>query len=107
MNEALTALEKSGERRIEAELYRLQGELLLQDDLEGAEGYFGRALEVSRQQSAKSLELRAAMGLCRLYQRQGKLDAAREVLFTVYSWFGEGFGTRDLLEAKALLAATA
>ena len=99
---------RTGERWWEAEIQRLTGELLLQDNrrpkvLE-AEAQFRRALDVACQQSAKSLELRAAMSLSRLWQRQAKRDAARELLAKVYSWFTEGFDTADLHEAKALLA---
>ena len=68
-----------------------------------AEAYFERALAVSRQQQAKSWELRAAMSLARLWRDQGKVSEARELLAPVYGWFTEGFDTRDLKEAKALL----
>ena len=64
---------------------------------------FQQALNVARQQQAKSLELRAAMSLSRLWQRQGQRAAARELLADVYGWFTEGFDTADLQEAKALL----
>ena len=89
-----------------AETYRLQGELLLAratgQDTE-AEACFRQALDIARRQQAKSWELRAAMSLARLWQRQGKRDAARQVLTEVYGWFTEGFDTADLQEAKALL----
>ncbi len=62
-----------------------------------------RALTIARHQQAKSLELRAAMSLARLLQRQGKRDAARELLASIYAWFTEGFDTADLQEARALL----
>jgi len=65
--------------------------------------YFERALTVTRQQQAKSWELRAAMSMARLWSDQGKRDAARELLAPVYGWFTEGFDTPDLKEAKALL----
>ena len=68
-----------------------------------AEAYFERALSVARQQQAKSWELRAAMRLSRLWRDQGKVRQARELLAPVYGWFTEGFDTRDLKEAKALL----
>ena len=68
-----------------------------------AEGCFLKALEVARHQQAKSWELRAVMSLSRLWQQQGKKDAARKMLAEVYSWFTEGFDTKDLQEAKALL----
>jgi predicted ATPase len=69
-----------------------------------AETYFRRALDIARQQQAKSLELRAALSLSRLWQRQGKRDEARQLLAPIYGWFTEGFDTADLQEAKALLA---
>ena len=72
-------------------------------DAAKAEKYFERALAVARQQQAKSWELRAAMSLARLWRDQGKVQQARELLAPVYGWFTEGFDTRDLKEAKALL----
>jgi predicted ATPase len=104
--EALATLPRSRARWWEAELYRLKGELLLRHTvtLPGeAEACFQQALAVARRQQAKSLELRAAMSLSRLWQRQGKRDAARELLAEVYGWFTEGFDTLDLQEARALL----
>jgi len=92
-------------------LYRLQGELLLhaeggvQHAAVNAEECFQQARAVARRQQAKSLELRAAMSLARLWQRQGQRDAARELLAPVYGWFTEGFDTADLQEARALLEA--
>ena len=68
-----------------------------------AETFFKRALAVARQQQAKSWELCAAMSIARLWRDQGKRDEARELLAPVYGWFTEGFDTRDLKEAKALL----
>ena len=68
-----------------------------------AESCFERALAIARQQQAKSWELRAAMSLARLWRSQGKVQQARELLAPVYGWFTEGFDTRDLKEAKALL----
>jgi predicted ATPase len=70
---------------------------------EEAEACFQQALTVARQQQAKSLELRAAMSLARLWQQQGKRDAARTLLAPIYGWFTEGFDTADLQEARALL----
>jgi len=115
LDEALTLVEKTSERYYEAELHRQRGELLLlraaksqpaQDSQEQheTEACFQHALYVSRQQQAKSLELRAAMSLSRLWQRQGKHAEARTLLAEVYDWFTEGFDTTDLQEAKALLA---
>ena len=68
-----------------------------------AEAHFQRALAVARQQQAKSWELRAAMSMARLWRHQGKVKQARELLAPVYGWFTEGFDTRDLKEAEALL----
>jgi TOMM system kinase/cyclase fusion protein len=106
LEEALAVAGNTGEHWWEAELYRLKGELLLavstEHDAE-AEACFCQALAVARHQQAKSLELRAAMSLSRLWQRQGKRDAARQLLVGVYGWFTEGFDTADLQEAKALL----
>jgi predicted ATPase len=130
--EALAAAHSTGERYCEADLYRLKGEFLLRQAEQGAsrtappateslaEGEQGaatdvqplrieaetclcHALDIARQQQAKSLELRAAMSLARLWQQQGKRAAACELLAPVYSWFTEGFDTVDLQEAKALL----
>ena len=81
----------------------MKGDLLLQKAEGKAEACFHQALAISRHQQAKSLQLRAAMSLARLWQRQGKRDAARQVLAEVYGWFTEGFDTADLQEAKALL----
>jgi predicted ATPase len=106
--EALAQMDHTGERYHEAEVYRLKGELLLQQavpDAPQAEACFQQALAVARRQQAKSWELRAAMSLCRLWQQQGKRDEARELLAPVYGWFTEGFDTADLQEAKALLDA--
>lgn len=120
--EALTAVEKTGERFYEAELYRLKGTLTLQkfsvvssqlsvtdprslppDPQAEAEACFQKALEIAQKQQAKSLELRAATSLARLWQQQGKQKEAHELLSNIYNWFTEGFDTKDLQEAKALL----
>jgi predicted ATPase len=101
--EALAAVEQTGGRFYEAELYRLKGELLLMQalpDEDQPETCFRHALKVARCQQAKSLELRAAMSLSRLWQQQGKRTEARQLLAAVYSWFTEGFDTADLQEAK-------
>jgi predicted ATPase len=68
-----------------------------------AEALFGQAIEIARRQAAKTFELRAATSLARLWQRQGKRDAARATLAPLYAWFTEGFATRDLRDAKVLL----
>ena len=121
--EALAVVSKTGERWYEAELYRLKGQLTLQkfqvsgskfqvqesprSEVRGpeseAEECFLKAIEIARQQQAKSLELRAVMSLSRLWQSQGKTEEARRMLAEIYGWFTEGFDTKDLQEAKALL----
>ena len=105
LNEALMAAQETGELWREAELYRLQGELLLVvPDQSQAEGSFYQALTIARRQHAKALELRAATSLSRLWQQQGKRDEARAVLVDVSQWFTEGLDTPDLQEARTLLA---
>jgi predicted ATPase len=92
--------------RCEAEVLRVAGDIALkppEQDAAKAEAYFERSRAVARQQQAKSWELRAAMSMARLWRDQGKRDEARELLAPVYGWFIEGFDTRDLKEAKALL----
>ena len=106
IGEAMTAVETTKERMWEAEVNRTAGEIALKSpdpDTAKAEAYFERALAVARTQQAKSLELRAAMSMARLWRDQGKRDAARALLAAVYNWFTEGFDTLDLKEAKALL----
>jgi predicted ATPase len=96
----------SGARFYQAEVHRIKGELLLAQvaaDEQGAEACFQNALKIARGQSAKSLELRAAMSLSRLWQRQGKKAEAQRLLAGIYGWFTEGFDTADLKQAKALL----
>jgi len=104
--EALAVVDKTGERFWEAELHRLKGELLLvlsTDKTTEAEACFRQALDIARRQEAKSLELRAATSLSRLWQQQGKRAVACALLAPIYGWFTEGFDTVDLREAKALL----
>ena len=106
IGEAVTIVETTKERWCEAEVNRVAGEIALrspQQDAAKAEAYFERALSFARQQQAKSWELRAAMSMARLWRDQGKVPQARELLAPVYGWFTEGFDTRDLKEAKALL----
>jgi predicted ATPase len=107
-----TMLETSGRGDLLAEVYRLQGELVLQSSVKSseaqaidaqAEACFQQALAIARRQQAKAWELRAAVSLSRLWQQQGKRDAARALLAPVYSWFTEGFDTADLQEARTLL----
>jgi len=129
--EALAAVDKTGECFYEAELYRLKGELTLQKqsgvrsqgtsgvrspesevpntqpltpNTQEAEACFLKAIDVARKQQAKSLELRATTSLAGLWQRQGKQREAHQMLAEIYNWFTEGFDTKDLQEAKALLA---
>jgi hypothetical protein len=110
----------------EAEIYRLKGELTLQQNREQATGngqqgrvpdprplisdpqgeaeaYFLKAIDIARKQQAKSWELRASTSLARLWQSQGRQREARRVLSDIYNWFTEGFDTKDLQEAQALL----
>jgi predicted ATPase len=106
--EALATVNKRGEQYYQAEVYRLKGELLLRAECRVrnaalVEECFQHALAVARHQQAKSLELRAALSLARLWQRQGRRAEARHVLAPVYSWFTEGFDTADLQDARALL----
>jgi predicted ATPase len=122
LTEALLIVDKNKERFYEAELYRLRGELTLaQSGIRSpasevpntqhptpstqveAEECFLRAIEIARKQQAKSLELRATMSLARLWQQQGKSTEAHQMLSEIYNWFTEGFDTKDLQEAKALL----
>jgi predicted ATPase len=104
--EAHTLVEQYEERWWEAEVHRLRGVLLLRQPgtLQAeAEAWLQRALDVARRQEAKSLELRAAMSLARLWQQQGRRAEAHDLLAPIYGWFTEGFDTTDLQEAKALL----
>jgi predicted ATPase len=109
--EALAMSNKNGERCWEAELYRLKGELTLQSKVqslrskvqEEAEECFHRAIDIARHQRAKLWELRTVMSLSRLWQQQGKQHKAHKMLAEIYGWFTEGFDTKDLQEAKALL----
>jgi hypothetical protein len=129
--EALAVVDQTSACFYEAELYRLKGALTLQEASQKSkgksqkskvetnpqylppnpqgeveqevEGYFLKAIDIARKQQAKSWELRATVSLARLWQRQGKKDEARRMLADIYGWFTEGFDTRDLQEAKALL----
>jgi predicted ATPase len=107
IDEAMTAVETTKEKWYEADVHRIAGEIALaspEPDAAKAEACFERALVVAREQQAKSWELRAATSMARLWRDQGKPQQARELLAPVYGWFTEGFDTRDLKEAKALLA---
>ena len=107
VEESRAAVEASERGDLLGETYRLQGELLLRQavpDAAQAEACFHQALAVAHRQQAKSWELRAAMSLAHLWQRQGKCAEAHALLAPIYGWFTEGFDTADLQEAKALLA---
>ncbi len=113
--EAFAMMHRSREYWCEAELYRLKGELLLaqegsriqalglREKTGEAEECFSRALAIAHRQQAKSWELRASMSLARLWQQQGRKAEAHQMLSEIYHWFTEGFDTKDLQEAKALL----
>jgi predicted ATPase len=108
--EACTIVATTEARWWEAEIYRLQGDLLLRlpsPDFSHAEASFHQALDMARRQQAKALELRAAVSCARLWQRQGKREEARQQLASIYGWFTEGFDTPDLQTAGALLEALA
>jgi predicted ATPase len=106
IDEAMTAIKTTKECWCDAEVYRVAGEIALRlpaMEAAKAEAYFDHALAVARVQQAKSWELRAAMSMARLWRDQGEREEARDLLAPVYGWFTEGFDTRDLKEAKALL----
>jgi predicted ATPase len=106
IEQGLTESLHNNERWWDAELHRLRGELIWAQGAETdeVEAAFRRAIEIAQSQQAKSLELRAATSLARLWQADGKLAAARELLAPRYAWFSEGFATPDLLKAQALIA---
>jgi predicted ATPase len=106
LTEALAAADEHENRSYEAEMHRLKGELLLRQDQSNApeaQRCFERAIEIARNQSAKSWELRATISLARLLRDTGRRDKARTMLADIYGWFTEGFDTADLKDAKALL----
>lgn len=112
LTEAFTLVQTTGEHRDEAELYRLKGELMLQQakgksprsaSEQEAEQCFLKALHISREQSAKSLELRAAISLGKLWNKKGRSIQAKQLVEEIYGWFTEGFETEDLREARQLL----
>jgi predicted ATPase len=104
LREAAALVEETGERYVEAEIYRLEGSLrLAENGTAEAEACYVKALEVARAQEARSLELRAAGDLARLWAGQGRRSEARDLLAPIYGWFSEGFDTADLKEAKTLL----
>jgi predicted ATPase len=106
LDRALSEIEHTGERWYEAEMHRIRGEMLLTCDRANAavaEQAFQVAIEVAEKQAAQSFKLRGAISIARLWRDQGKRDDAGNLLAPVYGWFSEGFDTRDLKEAKALL----
>jgi predicted ATPase len=109
LDEALALAQARREIFWEPEMYRLKGELLLKVDdarrmvASAPETCFQQAIETARRRQARSLELRATTSLARLWQRQGKRSAARELLTPIYDWFTEGFDTAELQEARTLL----
>ena len=106
VEEGLASVAKTGEQIEHTDLHHVKGELLLVQnppDVAEAERCFHTAIEIARQQSARSLELRATTSLARLLAKQGRRDEARAMLAEIYNWFTEGFDTADLKDAKALL----
>jgi predicted ATPase len=111
VEDGLSIAARINDRHYDAELYRLKGELLLnlrnnrfrKDKLLKAEKCLRRAVEIAHKQKAKSLELKAVMSLCRLWQKTGKEKEAKRLLAKIYGWFIEGFDTPDLKAAKELL----
>jgi predicted ATPase len=103
VTEALGLVESSGDHWFEADLHRLQAEILPAERHEDREAACNRALNVARAQNARLLELRAAMSLARLWRDQGHRDEARALLTPAYEWFTEGFQTPDLQVAKTLV----
>jgi predicted ATPase len=109
LKEGLAVAEKNDDRSHEAELYRLQGELLLAQsaDESAAEGYVRQAIETAQHQQSKAWQLRATMSLARLWQRQGRCTEAHAALAAIYRTYTEGFTTPDLVDAAALLQSLA
>ena len=106
LEEGLASVAKTGEQSILPNMHHLKGRLLLAQNLSDgakAEQCFRTAIEIARRQSARSMELRATTSLARLLAKQGRRDEARALLADIYSWFTEGFDTRDLKDAKVLL----
>jgi predicted ATPase len=106
LSKALDAVSKTNERWDEAEIHRTAGELAASRphaDPEMTESHFQQSLAIARRQDAKSLELRAATSLARLWRDRDRRDEARELLEPIFGWFTEGFDMPDLIEAKALL----
>ena len=95
---------RTGNSYYDAELWRLKGELLnIKNKTEEAGACFQKAIEIARQQAARSFELRASTSLARLWQQQNRSREAQRLLGDTYAWFTEGFDTADLREAESLL----
>jgi predicted ATPase len=106
LSEAENLIKENQEHHCEAELFRVKGHLisdLSKQNQDEAENCFRKSVKIAQNQANKSLELRAVISLSRLLQNQGKKDEARVMLEEIYGWFTEGFETKDLKEAKALL----
>jgi predicted ATPase len=106
IDDAFAVIETKQDRLCEPEVHRIAGEIALKSpkrDVAKAQACFERALTVARAQHAKSWELRAAISMALLWRDQGKRQEAHDLLAPVYNWFTEGFDTRDLKEAEALL----
>ena len=105
IQEELAAIETSGERWLESELYRVKGELMLilGENESEVESQFRKAVQIAQRQGAKSLELRATTSLSRLLAGQGQREEGRRMLLEIYAWFTEGLDTPDLQDAKALI----
>jgi predicted ATPase len=99
----VSSVEKRTKAKGKSEKLQVSSPQPLTPSTQEAEGYFLKAIEIARKQQAKSLELRATMSLSRLWQQQSKKEEARQMLAEIYPWFTEGFDTKDLKEAKALL----
>jgi predicted ATPase len=106
VSEAMTAAETTKEKWCEADIHRMAGEITLmspESDAVKAEAHFERTIAIASEQRAKSLELRAATSMARLWREQGKRQQARDLLAPICAWFTEGFDTPDLTQAKALV----
>lgn len=104
--QAKDIVEATNERWMEADIYRLEGDIIMCESpkhVNEAESCYTKALKLARGEQARSLELRAATSLARLWEDQGKREKAADVLAPIYEWFTEGFDTADLKRAKMLL----
>jgi predicted ATPase len=99
----LAFVERTGQRESEADLYRVQGEILWRSDRNAGEAALSKAVTVARDQGARSFELRAATTLARLWAEQGERQKARDFLAPIYGWFTDGCATPDLIQARELM----